>query len=127
MVELSQGLGFTGESLGERRVRADARRQDLQPNEPVELLLAGFINGPHAAFAVELEDFELRKEFGEALDRGRDERGVAGRRAFGFHSAREARLDETLRAQTHRRVRGYGLLAALAIASGIHTHVSIHA
>ena len=75
MVELRQRLGFAGEAFGKRRFIANARRQNFQRDEPVQLPLPRLVNRAHAALAEEFEDFELRKKFGKLRDRGRNERG----------------------------------------------------
>ena len=51
--------------------RADLRREDLQGHQPVQFLLPGLVDGAHAAFAEQFEDFELGKPPGQFLDRGR--------------------------------------------------------
>ena len=69
MVQLGQRLGFAGEAFGERRIVADAGREDFQRDDAVQLLLPRLVNRAHAAFADEFEDFQLRKqrrEFGDA-------------------------------------------------------------
>ena len=61
MVQPGQRLGFAGEAFGKARVVPDARRQDLERHDAVQLLLPRLIDRAHAAAADELEDFELRK------------------------------------------------------------------
>jgi hypothetical protein len=65
MVQLRQRLGFAGEAFGERRIVADAGRQNFQRHDAIELFLARFVNRAHAAFADEFEDFQLRKQRGQ--------------------------------------------------------------
>ena len=77
VAEARQGAGFPGEALGEAWVGRRLGGQDFQRDQAVEGRLARFVHGPHAAFAEEAEDFELREEPGHLFDRQRHE-------GFGF-------------------------------------------
>ena len=48
------------------RIVADARRQDFQGDDAVELLLPRFVNRAHAALADEFQDFQLRETSGQS-------------------------------------------------------------
>ena len=84
MVELGKGLRFAGKALGQGRVRADARGQDFQGHQPVELLLPRFVNRAHAAFSEQCQNFQLRKEAGHLLQRGWGKGDTADRLTFAF-------------------------------------------
>ena len=60
-----QRLGFAQEALGELRVGALLRREDLQRDEPVQLRLARLIDHAHAAAPEAFQDFQLRKVPGD--------------------------------------------------------------
>jgi hypothetical protein len=48
MIQPGQRLGLAREPFRERRIPADAGRQDLERDDSVEFLLACLINGAHA-------------------------------------------------------------------------------
>ncbi len=76
MVELGKGLGFAGETLGKRRVIANARRQDFQRDDTIQLLLPCLVNRAHAAFADKFENVQLGEQRCEFRDGRRTERGL---------------------------------------------------
>ena len=61
MAEHGHRPGFAGEPLGEGRVLADLRREDLQRHQPVEPLLAGLVDHAHAAPADQFQDLQVGK------------------------------------------------------------------
>jgi len=75
MVESGQGLGLAGEALGEGRVAADTRRQNLERHDSFQFLLPGLIDHAHAAAADEVEQFELGEERRQLRGRGWSPRG----------------------------------------------------
>ncbi len=70
MEQLSQGLRLPSEALRKGGIATDARRQHLQSDDAVELLLARLIDGAHAALADELKHVQLRERRGEPFKRG---------------------------------------------------------
>ena len=71
MAELGHGLGLAGETLGEGRLAADLRRQNLQRHQAVKLLLAGLVHRPHAAAADKFQDVQFREQRRKLLHRRR--------------------------------------------------------
>ena len=80
MIQPGQRLGLAGEPFGERRVLPDAGRQDLEGDQAVEFLLAGLIDGAHAALADQFQDFQLGEERRQFRHRRRRKCPASGRR-----------------------------------------------
>ncbi len=115
MVQAREGFGFAGESFGEGGIVADARRQYLERNETIQLFLARLINSSaHAAFADERQEFELRKQWREFGDGGRDERRLL---AVRDRVRRRARREQAGGAKPIQRLRRE-VRAALRTGSG---------
>ena len=125
VAEPGQGAGFPGEPLGEARVGRRLGGQNLQRHEAVEGGLARLVHGPHAAFAEEAEDFELREEPGHLLDGRRHERFGFGPRGGVRSGALLEQAGGAKPSQRARRQRGTALRTFLwhsPIRSGfIHT------
>jgi hypothetical protein len=81
VAQLREGAGFTEEPLGERRILAHFRRQHFERDRAIESDLPRLVNGPHAALADELHNFELREVRGEFFERRRSEIGAVRGRA----------------------------------------------
>ena len=64
VAELGQRARLTGEAFGEPGIIAGPGRENLQGHEAVEPRLTRLIDGAHAAFADELQHFELGEELG---------------------------------------------------------------
>ncbi|HBI44644.1 MAG TPA: hypothetical protein DDY78_17605 [Planctomycetales bacterium] len=65
VTQLGQGTCFTGEPLGECRVRASVRPKDFQRSETVQLQLADFVHNPHTAPPQQFHDLKLREMLGQ--------------------------------------------------------------
>ena len=99
MIQFCQRLGFAGEASGKRGVAADAGRKNFQGDNPVQFLLADFIDRAHAALADEFQNFELRELPGQFLRFGRNE-------ARRFFRARRRRRRSGTRLSSGTRGRG---------------------
>src|SRR5262249_42875299 len=73
VVELGEGAGFAVETFGETGA-AGGLGEDFEGDDAVEGILPGLVDGAHAAFADEGENFKLREETGDFFDGGRLER-----------------------------------------------------
>src|SRR5947199_3770629 len=100
MVEPGQRPGLTGKAISKRAVAADAGRQNLQRDDPIEFLLPCLVNRAHAATADKLDDLELRKFLGK-LGNGRRVEGW--RFAAGFSACGKGCLQQALLAKSLRR------------------------
>ena len=71
MAEHGHRPGLAGEPLGEGRVLADPRREDLQRHQPVEPLLPGLVDHAHPAAADQFQDLQVGEKRGQLGRRGR--------------------------------------------------------
>ena len=117
MIQMGQRPGLAGESLGEGRIAADLGGQNLDRHDAIQPALPGLVNGPHPAFAEQLEKIEQRKASRKLLGRRRHEiaemrraRRLGRPRRGGFwidpRLTSEPRFEHALRAQAGRRASG---------------------
>ena len=69
MTQPGYGAGFASESLGKRRIAPNFRRKDLYHDEAIQTRLSSLVDGSHPAFAHKFQDFKLRKQLAEQVDR----------------------------------------------------------
>jgi hypothetical protein len=125
MAQPCQGAGLAGEALGEGRVAAGLRRQDLHRNQAVQTLLPRLVDRAHAAAAEKFDNLQLRELGRKFLDRRRNEagrrrggRGLRGRGSpIGRRAAFQPGQHQALRAQTGGRA-GRDCTATLGTENG---------
>jgi len=98
MVELGEGAGLAGETVGEGGIVAEGAGEDFQRDEAVELALARAIDRAHAAAPDDLENLQLR-ELARQLGGGRRGEGVPAGGVAGLRGGVEIAGEQAGRAQ----------------------------
>src|SRR6266567_145277 len=121
VAQFSEGTGLAREALGESRVASRLQREDLERDQPVNLVLAGLIDRSHAAGPKQLDNLKLWKMRGDLGDRGRRPKFDAFLQpALRVDAAAQAHLQHALRTQTANGFGANRLAAMLAYSLSVH-------